>query len=106
MTVKYSTEHYPIFMRECVIKEAVGDQPEEKFYKVYEPYNCDKGFRFSYTPAGAKPRFYINGLAELKKAYREFNAKEEKEWYAAHEDGKPYKEQKLPEAVICSGERD
>lgn len=106
VTVKYSTEHYPIFMRECVIKDAVGDQPEEKFYKVYEPYNCDKGFRFSYTPAGAKPRFYINGLAELKKAYREFNAKEEKEWYAAHEDGKPYKEQKLPEAVICSGERD
>lgn len=106
VTVKYSTEHYPIFMRECVIKEAVGDQPEEKFYKVYEPYNCDKGFRFSYTPAGAKPRFYINGLAELKKAYRDFNAKEEKEWNAAHEDGKPYKEQKLPEAVICSGERD
>lgn len=105
VTVKYSTEHYPIFMRECVIKEAVGDKPEEKFYKVYEPFNYDKGFRFSYTPAGAKPRFYINGLAELKKAFRTFNAQAEKEWYATH-DSEPYKEQKLPEAVICSGERD
>lgn len=106
VTVKHSTDNYPIFMRECVIKEAVGNQQEEKFYKVYEPFNCDKGFRFSYTPAGAKPRFYINGLAELKKAYRDYNAQQEKEWTAAHEDGKPYKEQKLPEAVICSGERD
>lgn len=106
VTVKHSTPNYPIFMRECVVKEAAGDQEEEKFYKVYEPFNCDKGFRFSYTPAGAKPRFYINGLAELKKLYRDFNAQQEKEWTAAHEDGKPYKEQKLPEAVICSGERD
>ena len=105
VTVKHSTDHYPIFMRECVINEAVGDQPEEKFYKVYEPFNCDKGFRFSYTPAGAKPRFYINGLAELKKIWRDFNAQQEKEWNAAH-DGQPYKERKLPEAVICSGERD
>ena len=106
VTVKYSNEHYPIFMRECVVRDAVGDQPEQKFYKVYEPFNCDKGFRFSYTPAGAKPRFYINGLAELKKAYRDFNAQQEKEWNAAHDGDKPYKEQKLPEAVICSGERD
>lgn len=106
MTIKHSTENYPIFMRECIIEEASGNKPETKFYKVYEPFNCDKGFRFSYTPTGAKPRYYVNGLAELKKAYREFNAKEEKEWVASHEDGKPYKEQKLPEAVICSGERD
>lgn len=106
MTIRHSTENYPIFMRECIIEEASGNKPETKFYKVYEPFNCDKGFRFSYTPTGAKPRYYVNGLAELKKAYREFNAKEEKEWVASHEDGKPYKEQKLPEAVICSGERD
>lgn len=78
MTIKHSTENYPIFMRECIIEEASGNKPETKFYKVYEPFNCDKGFRFSYTPTGAKPRYYVNGLAELKKAYREFNAKEEK----------------------------
>lgn len=106
VTVKYSNEHYPIFMRECVIREAHGDEPEEKFYKVYEPLNCDKGFRFSYTPAGKKPQMYINGLAELKAAYHQFNSTEMKEWMQTHGDDQPYKEQKLPEAFICSGERD
>lgn len=105
-TVKYSNEHYPIFIRECIIKKASGDNPEEKFYKVYEPLNYDKGFRFSYTPAGKKPRYYINGLFELKEAYRIYNANEEREWVNSHEDGKPYKEKKLQHAFICSGERD
>lgn len=105
-TVKYSNEHYPIFIRECIIKKASGDDPEEKFYKVYEPLNYDKGFRFSYTPAGKKPRYYINGLFELKEAYRIYNANEEREWFNSHEDGKPYKEKKLQHAFICSGERD
>jgi hypothetical protein len=105
-TVKYSNEHYPIFMRECMISPSSGDHPEEKFYKVYEPYNCDKGFRFSYTPAGKKPQLYINGLSELKEAYRKFNAEEEKDWQKTHDDDKPYKEKKIPEAFICSGERD
>lgn len=105
-TVKYSSELYPIFMRECLIKPASGDTPEEKFYKVYEPFNCDKGFRFSYTPSGKKPRFYINGLSELKDAYHKFNSEEEKEWMRTHDDDRPYSEKKLPEAIICSGERD
>ena len=105
-TIKYSTDNYPIFMRECVVEEATPTQPEKKFYKVYEPLNCDKGFRFSYTPAGAKPRSYINGLSELIKAYKKYNDEEEKLWNAEHGDDKPYKIKKLPEAVICSGERD
>lgn len=105
-TVKYSNEHYPIFIRECIIKPAHGDNPEEKFYKVYEPLNYDKGFRFSYTPAGKKPRYYINGLYELQEAYRLMNDKEEKEWYKLHDDDKPYKVKKLDYAFICSGERD
>lgn len=105
-TVKYSNEHYPIFIRECIIKPSDGDAPEEKFFKVYEPFNYDKGFRFSYTPAGKKPRYYINGLYELKEAYRAFNSKEEKVWNSSHDDDMPYKEQKLDFAFICSGERD
>ena len=105
-TVKYSNEHYPIFIRECIIKPAYGDNSEEKFYKVYEPLNYDKGFRFSYTPAGKKPRYYINGLYELQEAYRLMNDKEEKEWYKLHDDDKPYKVKKLDYAFICSGERD
>ncbi len=107
VTCKYSTENYPIFMRECVVEEAHGDVPEVKFFKIYEPLNPDKGFRFSYTPAGAKPQKYINGFHELKKQWRKYNASEEAAFYAdpANED-KPYKEKKLKEAFICSGERD
>ena len=93
-------------MRECLVKPANGEGEEEKFYKVYEPLNCDKGFRFSYTPAGKKPQRYINGLSELKEAYRQYNEEEERAWNSCHDDCKPYRTKKLPEAFICSGERD
>ena len=104
---KHSTPTYPIFMRECLVEEAHGDKPEVKFYKIYEPLNPDKQWRFSYTPEGVKPKDYINGLTELRKAWREMNDREEAEWTRdpVNED-KPYKEKKLPEAFICSGERD
>lgn len=103
---KYSTEHYPIFMRECLVKPASRDEPEVKFYKIYEPLNYLKQYRFSYTPDGIKPKSYINGLAELKEAYHEFNRREQAEFEKTNTDDKPYKEKKLPEAFICSGERD
>lgn len=93
-------------MRECLVKPANGEGEEEKFYKVYEPLNCDKGFRFSYTPAGKKPQRYINGLSELKEAYRQYNEEEERAWNSCHDDCKPYRTKKLPKAFICSGERD
>lgn len=106
-TYKYSNENYPIFMRECLVQEARGDKPEVKFYKQYEPLNPDKAWRFSYTPKGVKPKLYINGFSELKKRYAQYNAEEEAEFRndPANEN-KPYKEKKLPEAFICSGERD
>ena len=104
--IRYSNENYPIFMRECVVREAQGDEPEVKFYKVYEPLNPDKGFRFQYFPAGVKPQKYINGLRELIRMEQQYNAQEEKEWYKMHTEEEPYKPKKLPEAFICSGERD
>ena len=105
--LKYSTEHYPIFMRECVVPPAKGEKSGATFFKIYEPLNPDKGFRFSYTPEGVKPKMYINGMEELKRRYREYNEIEEQKFYSepANED-KPYVEKKYPEAVICSGERD
>ena len=48
--IKHSNEHYPIFMRECLVRPAEGDKPEVKFYKIYEPLNYQKQWRFSYTP--------------------------------------------------------
>lgn len=109
--IRHSNEHYPIFMRECVVREARTlpdgtEQEEVKFYKLYEPLNPDKGFRFQYFPAGVKPAKYINGLRELIRAKEQFNAKAQKEWEASHTDEEPYKPQKLREAFICSGERD
>ena len=109
--IRYSNEHYPIFMRECVVKEARKlpdgtEQEEVKFYKVYEPLNPDKGFRFQYFPVGVKPAKYINGLRELIRAKEQFNTKEQREWESTHTEDEPYKPQKLREAFICSGERD
>lgn len=91
VTLKYSTEHYPIFMRRCVADD------DSVFYKVYEPYNPDKGFRFSYAPAGAKPMNFINGWSELLKAIEILDAQREPENPEVTT---------LPEAFICSGERD
>ena len=104
--IRHSNENYPIFMRECVVKEATAEQEEVKFYKVYEPLNPDKGFRFQYFPAGAKPERYVNGLRELIRAKEQMNATEQKEWERTHTDEEPYEPRKLPEAFICSGERD
>lgn len=85
VVLKYSTDNYPIFMRECVVED--GDSKEgSKFYKIYEPLNPEKGFRFSYTPAGAKPRNYINGLHELKAIWRKWNADEEAKFNALPEN--------------------
>lgn len=102
---KYPNEHYPIFMRECWFNDANGKQ--DCFYKIYEPLNADKQWRFQYQPKGKKPQSYINGLYELAAKWADYNKQEEKAFHTdpANED-KQYKEQKLPEAVICSGERD
>lgn len=106
-TLKYSTDNYPIFVRECVVEGPTGTEPQKSFYKIYEPLNPDKGFRFSYAPAGAKPPTYINGLYELRKKVDAYNAAAEKEFFAdPANEGMPFKQKKLPEVFICSGERD
>lgn len=107
VTTKFSTPTYPIFMRECVVKEDPDAQKTIKFFKIYEPLNTDKQWRFSYTPDGVKPKQYINGFSELQKAFRKFNTDEEALFRKDTKNkGEDYKEKKLPEAFICSGERD
>lgn len=111
VTTKYTTPNYPIFMRECFIPVEKGkeEDPEKvrKFYKIYEPLNPDKQWRFSYTPDGVKPKQYINGLEELKKLYRDYNAAEEALFRKDPTNvDKPYKEKKIKEAFLSSGERD
>lgn len=107
VTTKYTTPTYPIFMRECIIEDNSDPAKVKKFFKIYEPLNPDKQWRFSYTPEGVKPKQYINGLYELQKAYVKYNADKEAEFYnVPGNEEKHYKEEKLPEAFICSGERD
>ena len=106
-TIKYSTDNYPILVRECIIKDADGSSPAEKFRKFYEPLNAEKQFRFRYYPVRAKPKDYINGLYELKCEHKAFNAKKRAEFEQDEKnEGKQYHEQKLAMTIICSGERD
>ena len=94
VTLKYSTEDYPIFMRECRTDD------NKVFYKIYEPLNPEKQWRFSYTPEGVKPKNFINGLRELQEIYGKLNSQSDED-----EDA-PRREQKIDEVIICSGERD
>lgn len=91
VSLKYSTENYPIFMRECLTDEG------KTFYKIYEPLNPDKGFRFSYAPNGVKPKQFINGWRELLHRLELENTMKEPE---------DPEIKTIPEAFICSGERD
>lgn len=106
-TIKHTHDNYPIFIRECVIKDVDKNGPGEKFYKIYEPLNINKGFRFQYYPVGTKPMDYVNGLYELRREYIKYNSRKREEFEAdSKNNGKQYHYQKLPLAVICSGERD
>lgn len=97
MTV-HSTENYPIFLHDC-----------GSFKKVYKPLEPEKQYRFFCI--GEKPERYINGLDVLKKLHEDYvrNMDSDSEVEEARGDGeeKPRrKSDKLPEAILCSGERD
>jgi hypothetical protein len=104
-TTIVATENYPIFMRRCRYLEGNGKE-EMHFYKIYQPLNPDKAFRFFYH--GTKPQKYINGLLELEQAYRSYNDQRHRDLINSGEldEQDPYKYEKIPEAFICSGERD
>lgn len=102
ITKKYSTPTYPIFMRECLYRK---NNLERSCFKKYEPKNPDKAYRFMYI--GEKPGDYLNGLYELEHEYASWNDKRRIEFEGdSVNEGKAYKMEKLPDAVICSGERD
>ena len=100
-----STDTYPIFMRRCQYYEPDG-KTLNHFYKIYQPLNYDKSFRFFYK--GEKPQRYINGLFELRNSYKKHNDQREKDLRNSGElgDAAPYHFEKIPEAFIVCGERD
>ena len=93
-----ANDNYPIFMHDC-----------GAFKKIYQPLSEDKAYRFRYL--GTKPADYINGLDVLKEAHLKWEkeqADDDELDEAAEEAGKSRKKKsnKLPEAILCSGERD
>lgn len=110
VVTKYSNPNYFIFMRECQIEN------NQVFYKIYEPLNADKRWRFSYYPKDTKPKDYINGLAELQEAFAKMNGvspekpkkrrKTDDRDPEGWEDIERVEEKKMKAVFICSGERD
>ena len=96
-SIKKPTALYPIYARRSYY---IAEGKLEKFYKTYEPLSDSKQFRFSYAPRGGKQDRYINGLYELKQAYKKHNDSQ-----SADKEGE-HKMEKFSEAIICSGERD
>ncbi len=84
-----ATENYHIFLFDH------GD-----FKKLYQPLNPEKQYRFRYI--GQKEKDYVNGLAQLQKAYEDYVNQQLKQM-TDEDDGEL---KKLDEAIICSGERD
>jgi len=95
-----SREDYPIFIIE-----------EEGFKKIYQPLNYDKRYRFSYD-ATEKPKDFIHGLAQAEEAFYKKNPHEADGYSETAEAAKQkeendgYETEKLPEIIICSGDRD
>lgn len=84
-----ATDAYPIFLFN-----------HDTWKKIYQPLNPEKQYRFSYV--GSKPKDYINGLEQLNKDFEDFRKQQ-----LSEEDGdKGTDIEKLPDAIMCSGDRD
>lgn len=83
--VTESTETFPIFL--------FNDSN-----KIYSPLNPQKGYRFRYV--GEKEKDFVNGLKQLEEAYKKFTRQQD------NEEKEEQSYDKLPEAILCSGERD
>lgn len=85
--VIHSNENYPIFLFDF-----------GEFQKIVCPYAYEKKNRFRYV--GKKEKDVIYGMKQVVEAYNKLKAE-----YEDEEDEKK-KKRKLPEVILCSGERD
>lgn len=103
VTRSYSCDDYPIYARECVVD--TKDQERRSFWKIYKPLEWQKQYRFMVS--GKRPADYVNGLYELREAYKRFRTQQEKDFDSdPANEGKTLHYKKLPMAVMASGERD
>lgn len=84
LTIRTATPDYPIFAQKCPYVDNAGN--EHCFWKVYEPRNYEKAFRFMII--GQKPQEHIFGLTQLIQAYHQNN------------------DEKLAEVLLVSGGSD
>lgn len=85
-----SNATFPMFIRNC-----------GEFQKLYKPYD----FNVRFLCVGNKPYNFVNGLQELTAAYNDYTKQQES---IDEKTGEVTvkSDAKLPECVICSGERD
>jgi len=91
-----STDEYPIFIIQ-----------EETFKKIYQPRNPEKQYRFRYV--GEKPKDFIHGLEQCIKKHAQMVADQDASDMSSQENGEKEsgrKDPKLPEIILCSGDRD
>lgn len=88
-TVFSSNENYPILLFEF-----------GAWRKLYQPNSVDKKYRFRH--GGERPKDYMFGLDVCKKAFDDLNADFDPE----SDDSNQKRMKKLPEIIICSGDRD
>lgn len=88
--ISSSNENYPIYLFD-----------HQEWQKIYQPRNPEKQYRFRYV--GTKPKDWINGLDQVRKAYEKHisNIQDDPDY-----DREKNPEPKLPEVILCSGDRD
>jgi hypothetical protein len=97
--VTKATETYPIY-----IIEGVSDDGKKAFKKIYQPRSEDKQYRFRYQ--GEKPKDHVFGLKQLRELYNKLNEEKKAEEAGGEEGSSHIAEVKVPEVIICSGDRD
>jgi len=88
-----ANDEYPIFLID-----------EDDFKKIYQPKNPDKKYRFRYY--GKKPKNFIHGLEQCIHKYNDLNADAGDYDQDAADAEEQRREKKLPEIILCSGDRD
>jgi len=94
-----SRENYPIFIIE-----------EPGFKKIYQPLSFEKADRFRYHTT-EKPRDFMHGLSQASEMFYNKNPHEADGYSEGEAEAKEREEgkqttEKLPEIIICSGDRD
>lgn len=89
--INTSNENYPIYVVD-----------HGQWQKIYQPKHFEKQYRFRYV--GTKPKDFIDGLDQVESDYKRHLKNVQDDPSISDEDKR--KDQKLPEVILCSGDRD